>query len=61
MRLISWVNGRSEELELLFDLATKLSNAEFLDTELRAIYRFSADEFRREIAEIAARYNNDYD
>lgn len=58
-RLITWVNGRSEELEHLFDLATKLSNAEFLDTELCTIYRSSANEIHREILEIASRYNND--
>lgn len=61
VRLISWVNGRSEELEHLFDLATKLSNAEFLDTELCTIYRSSANEIHREIVEIASRYNNDSD
>lgn len=61
VRLITWVNGRSEELEHLFDLATKLSNAEFLDPELCTIYRLSANEIHREIVEIAARYNHDPD
>lgn len=61
VRLVTSVNGRSEELEHLFDLATKLSNAEFLDTELCTIYRSSANEIRQEIAEIASRYNNDSD